>query len=79
MEKARRKQRNIMLLYIDGWFELEELPSMETCVSLKELQGGECVKLKRNGLVDCTKLLLLYVDGCSEYLRLDKCCSRTLL
>ena len=51
---------NIWLMYVDGFSELKEIPSMETLVSLEELRVSEHVKLKRiQGLVHYTKLQLL--------------------
>jgi Leucine-rich repeat (LRR) protein len=47
--------------------EVEELPSIETLVSLEELQVSECVKLKSiRGLEQLTKLRKLDISSCSE-------------
>jgi hypothetical protein len=44
-------------LDVSGCSELEELPSMETLVSLEELRADGCVKLKSiRGLAQATKL-----------------------
>lgn len=63
--------------------KLEQLPSLETLVSLEELKAIECVKLRSiRGLAPLTKLRILYVWGCRdleelvgvEQLRASECC-----
>jgi Leucine-rich repeat (LRR) protein len=57
----------LQMLDISRCENVEELPSMETLESLKELQAYACVKLKSiQGLSRLTKLRLLNVNGCSE-------------
>lgn len=47
--------------------KVEELPSIDTLVSLHQLYLGDCVMLKSiQGLEQLTKLRLLYVNDCSE-------------
>jgi len=54
-------------LNISGCIELEELPSIETLVSLEWLAASNCVKLKSiQGLAQLTKLRRLEVRECSE-------------
>eukprot|EP00253_Pinus_taeda_P028406 PITA_28406 len=60
------------VLSIFGCRELEELPCIETLVSLTSLFAGGCVKLKGiRGLGQLTKLDSLAVPGCSELEELE--------
>jgi len=61
----------LQTLYIFGCRELEELPSMETLVSLEVLRTRGCRELKRiHGLAQLTKLKELDVSNCSELVEL---------
>lgn len=61
----------LKFLDVSGCYELEELPNMETLVSLEYLWAEGCVKVKRiRGLEHLTKLKRLRlptpVGGCTE-------------
>lgn len=59
-------------LNIGGCKKVEQLPSLETLVSLQELWAYECVKLKRiEGLSQLTKLRKLDASDCSELEELE--------
>lgn len=63
---------NLQMLNIQWCKEVEELPGIETLVSLKELWASHCVKLKNiRGLGQLTKLQLLYVYECQEIEELE--------
>lgn len=70
---------NLEKLSIQSSNEVEELPSIETLVSLEELKLSGCVKLKNIlGLAKLTKLQLLYVNKCSgieELCGIEQCTS----
>jgi len=54
-------------LQIQGCANVEELPSLETLISLEELTVAVCQRLKSiRGLGQLTKLRQLSVDGCEE-------------
>jgi Leucine-rich repeat (LRR) protein len=62
----------LQILYISQCREVEELPSVETLVSLEELRASECVKLKNiRGLAQLSKLRLLDVSWCDEIEELE--------
>jgi hypothetical protein len=62
----------VQTLDISWCIELEELPSIETLVSLRVVQVVECVKLKSiRGLGQLTKLQILCVSVCSELEELE--------
>jgi len=62
----------LQMLNIRWCREVEELPSIETLVSLKELWASHCVKLKSiRGLRQLTKLRLLHVYECHEIEELE--------
>eukprot|EP00253_Pinus_taeda_P011609 PITA_11609 len=57
----------LQVLDISRCKNVEELPGIETLVSLKELQAYDCAKLKSiRGLAELTKLRVLNVHGCSK-------------
>jgi Leucine-rich repeat (LRR) protein len=56
----------LQMLSIQSCKEVEELPNIETLVSLEELKLSGCMKLKSIlGLAKLTKLKFLYVNQCS--------------
>jgi len=57
----------LQMLDLRKCIKVEQLPSMETMVSLEEFNASECVKLRRIwGLAHCTKLRILDVWGCTD-------------
>lgn len=59
--------QKLQMLNIGGCKSLEELPIIETLVSLEKLWASGCVKLKSiRGLASLTKLQILNVSGCLE-------------
>eukprot|EP00253_Pinus_taeda_P003431 PITA_03431 len=57
----------LQVLDISRCKNVEELPGIETLVSLKESQAYDCAKLKSiRGLAELTKLQVLNVHGCSK-------------
>lgn len=57
----------LQMLDLRRCIKVEQLPSMETMVSLEEFNASECVKLRRIwGLAHRTKLRILDVWGCTD-------------
>nr|ADE76079.1 unknown [Picea sitchensis] len=57
----------LLSLDVRGCSKLEELPGIETLVSLTRLVASGCVKLKSiRGLRQLTKLLGVTIKGCSD-------------